>query len=227
MFQVVGFFGVPERAQARDHHLLRIRLPRIDHVEHFMRVAERGRAGIVRFRIGGPDFVAVGMRVEAAVVKIAAEQAEFPEMVRDVFADVGDRAGRAHDDFRFRQLPSGSSVLPRALRPPGRFLVRRKLPSPSSRHFCRTWQAESRRAASAFRTRRPRISGAGFRFRARASRNRCPAGRACADGSARWRSRRLPPSAPLRRGPLRCLSAFASAVRAAICLPRAIASRGA
>ena len=38
------------------------------------------------------------------VVEILAQQAEFPELIRDVLADVGDRAVRAHDHlavFRF------------------------------------------------------------------------------------------------------------------------------
>ena len=34
-----------------------------------------------------------------AIVEIFAEQAEFPELVGDVFSDVGDRAIGADDDF--------------------------------------------------------------------------------------------------------------------------------
>ncbi len=101
VLQVVGFLGVAERAQPRNHDLLRIGLARIDHVEDFVRVAESGRVRIVAFAGGDPGLVAVGMLVETVIVKIALEQAEFPEMMRDVFADVGDRAVRAHDNFGF------------------------------------------------------------------------------------------------------------------------------
>ncbi len=44
------------------------------------------------------------MRVKFLVVKIPAEQAEFPEVVGDVFADVRDSAVGAHDDFRVGEL---------------------------------------------------------------------------------------------------------------------------
>ena len=72
MLQVVGLFGVSQRAQRRHHHLLRIRLPRIDHVEHFVRVAEgRGARIAPDSARGRPDLVAVGMLVETAVVEIA------------------------------------------------------------------------------------------------------------------------------------------------------------
>ena len=40
MLQVVRLFGVAQRAQRLHHHLLRIGLPRVDHVVHFLRVAE-------------------------------------------------------------------------------------------------------------------------------------------------------------------------------------------
>ena len=72
-----------------------------------MRVAEGRRAGIVRVARSDPSFVTVGMPVKPAIMKIAVEQAEFPEVMRDVFADVGDRAGGADDDLGlgfFRRL---------------------------------------------------------------------------------------------------------------------------
>ena len=33
MLQMIGLIGVSQRAQRRHHHFLRIRLPRIDHIE--------------------------------------------------------------------------------------------------------------------------------------------------------------------------------------------------
>ena len=101
MLQMIGLLVVSQRAQARDDHLLRIRLPGVDHVEHFVRVAECWRARIVALAGGDPGLVAVRMLVKAPVVEIAVEQAEFPEVVGDVLADVGDGAVGAHDDFRF------------------------------------------------------------------------------------------------------------------------------
>ena len=43
--------------------------------------------------------MAGGIGVKFLVVKIAPEQSEFPELIGDVLADVGDRAVRAHDYF--------------------------------------------------------------------------------------------------------------------------------
>ena len=43
--------------------------------------------------------MAVRIGVKFLVVEIAPQQAEFPELIGDVFADVSDRAIRADDDF--------------------------------------------------------------------------------------------------------------------------------
>ena len=40
-----------------------------------------------------------GIALPEAVIKVLAEQAELPELIGDVLADVSDRAVRAHDDF--------------------------------------------------------------------------------------------------------------------------------
>src|SRR5580700_4425787 len=104
MFQAVGLFGVAEGSQSCRDHLLRIRLPRIHHVEDFVGVAERRRACVATLACGDPGFVAIGMRVKALVVKIAVEEAELPEMVGDVFSDVRDSAIGSDDDFGFGLL---------------------------------------------------------------------------------------------------------------------------
>src|SRR5439155_26497398 len=44
-----------------------------------------------------PQRIAVHARAERPVIKIAPEQAELPQLIRDVFADVGDSAVRSHD----------------------------------------------------------------------------------------------------------------------------------
>ena len=41
----------------------------------------------------------IGISEEAVVAKVAAEQAELPEVIGDIFADVGDGAVGADDDF--------------------------------------------------------------------------------------------------------------------------------
>src|SRR5262249_46599427 len=104
MLQAAGLLRVSERVQAGYDYLLGINLARIDHGEDIVGVAERGRAGIVAVTGGNPGFVAIGMGVKTAVVKIAAEQSEFPEVVGDVFSDVGDGAVGAYDDFCVDQL---------------------------------------------------------------------------------------------------------------------------
>ena len=92
------------------------------------------------------------------VVKIAAQQSEFPELIGDILADVGDRAIRSHDNF---------CVVVFAGRLGGRrhrlHIVR--CASPSTRHFSPTPQDESRCAVSAARTPHPRISNAEFHSR--------------------------------------------------------------
>src|SRR4029453_16258884 len=89
---------------------LQIHLSRIDHV-----VDARGAPewGSVLLTIRGrrrPQHVTIGLSGEPAISKIAAEQAELPELIRNVFADVGDNAVGAHDHlfarflFRFTRL---------------------------------------------------------------------------------------------------------------------------
>ena len=82
MLQIVGLLRMTEGAKARDDNLLRIRLPRVNDVEDFVRVAECGRVRVSRssgFARRDPRLVAIGMLVKAAIVEIAAEQAEFPK----------------------------------------------------------------------------------------------------------------------------------------------------
>src|SRR5271154_2142056 len=47
----------------------------------------------------GPDGFAGGRVRPLLIVEVLAEQAEFPELIGDVFADVGHRTVRTDDDF--------------------------------------------------------------------------------------------------------------------------------
>jgi hypothetical protein len=98
---VVGLFVVSQGAQPGDDYLLRVGLARIDDVENIMRMAEGWGAGIVALAGGDPGLVAVGMFMKTPVMKVAVEEAELPKMMRNVFADISNRAGGAHDNFCF------------------------------------------------------------------------------------------------------------------------------
>ena len=60
-------------------------------------VGERVRYALELTNAG--DAPLAGAVVEDPVVKVTAQQSEFPELVRDVLADIGDRAVRADDDL--------------------------------------------------------------------------------------------------------------------------------
>ena len=47
-----------------------------------------------------PDLMAVGIAIELAIAEVASQQAELPQVIGDVLADVADRAVGAHDDLR-------------------------------------------------------------------------------------------------------------------------------
>ena len=99
MGRPLGLLGVAERPQRLLQQLLQIRLPDVDDVVGRRRAAER-RMRRVAGRFGRrPQHAAIRTRAELAVVEIAAEQPELPELVRDVLADVGDGAVRSDDDL--------------------------------------------------------------------------------------------------------------------------------
>ena len=93
-----GLLGETELAQAGHDDVLEIALARIDDVVDARGVAERGPAR--RLGLGGrdPDHVPA-VFLPGPVVEILPQQAELPELVGDVLADVGDGAVRAHDDL--------------------------------------------------------------------------------------------------------------------------------
>ena len=78
VLQIVSLLRMTERAKARDDDLLRIRLPRINHVEDLARVAECGCVRVTRDAAGYPDLASVPLLVERFVVEIAREETKLP-----------------------------------------------------------------------------------------------------------------------------------------------------
>ena len=100
MNRVLGLARVAERAERLAEQRLQVHLPRVDHVVDPRRVAEGGRVTRRRSPTSSTRATRPPACVgEAAIQEVAAEQAELPELVGDVFADVGDDAVRSHDDF--------------------------------------------------------------------------------------------------------------------------------
>ena len=91
--------GVAQQPQRLDHRVLRIALPRVDDVVDRRHAAEVRMVGLAVLG-RDPHLVAVGIAVEAAIAEVASQQPELPEVIRDVLADVADRAVGAHDDLR-------------------------------------------------------------------------------------------------------------------------------
>ena len=96
---VVGGLGEAHAAQRGDDVVLRVVLAGVDDVVDGVGVAEGGAAGIAG--AGGRD--PAGVRrivVELFVAEVlAGQQAELPEVVGDVLADIGDGAVGADDDL--------------------------------------------------------------------------------------------------------------------------------
>src|SRR6185503_1864204 len=90
-----------DRSHTPRDDLLRVRLPRIDHIVDSNAAAKVWwiRFGCFRRGLGGPEHVAVVVVSKNAVMKIETELAEFPELISDVFAGVRDSAVRADDDL--------------------------------------------------------------------------------------------------------------------------------
>ena len=149
-------------------------LPRVDDVVG--RVRARRTAGACRIAVRS-DVVAHSVapspaRGERPIPEVAAEQAELPELVRDVLADVGHGAVRAHDHLlarfvvcflvarrrRRRRRSAGAASSIRITQQPA------SLPS-----VCR-YTAPCRLRS---RTRAPRTAGAGCRPPTSAGRSRC------------------------------------------------------
>ena len=119
----------PSACEAGAHDLLQVALAGVDDVDHPLGAAE-GRVLVGAARgVGLPD----PLLLPEAVAEVAAEQAELPELVGDVLADVGDGAVGAHDHL-VGVLEAGE--LRRC----------RRAASPSSRRSCPRSRAAPRRS---------------------------------------------------------------------------------
>src|ERR1035438_2551925 len=87
---------VPQPAQSLNHRVLRLRLPRIDHVVNLRDIAKM-RMVLLSVRRRNPALVSIRIPEKLSVTEIAPEQPELPHVIRNVFADVADRAIRAHN----------------------------------------------------------------------------------------------------------------------------------
>ena len=64
--------------------------------------------------------MAVGITIEAAIAKVATQQAELPQVISDVLADIADGTVGADDDLgvfvgaAFRELGGSETIVPGA-----------------------------------------------------------------------------------------------------------------
>src|SRR5690349_20911708 len=89
-----------DRRDTLSYDVLRIRLSRVDHVIYRFAVTEF-RSLLVGGWIGccDPNLSAICVFVKGTIEEVQTEDAEFPHLVRDVFAGVGHRAVRTDEDL--------------------------------------------------------------------------------------------------------------------------------
>ncbi len=71
-----------QRAQPGDDDVLQVTLPRVNHIEHAIRMAKRRRAAFAAFYATGPNFVAACVGVKALVVEVLTQQARISKAGR-------------------------------------------------------------------------------------------------------------------------------------------------
>src|SRR6266478_5923883 len=99
------FFLMPERPQSRCHHLLQIRLPRINHVvDARCRLPKVRRPRIIRPARRSPNRVPLRRIRPLPVAEILPQQSKFPQLVSNIFPDVRHRAIRTHNNLVLRIL---------------------------------------------------------------------------------------------------------------------------
>src|SRR5438093_9868246 len=93
-----------ERPQRLAQQGLQVHLPRVDDVVDPARVPEGRHRGIAVLRGGRPERATARLASEEAIVKVAPEQAELPELIREVLANVRHDAIRPDDNLFARVL---------------------------------------------------------------------------------------------------------------------------
>src|SRR5438128_5432963 len=88
-----------ERPQRLAQQSLQVHLPRVDDVVDPARVPEGWRRGIAVIRGGRPERATARLASEEAIVKVAPEQAELPELIGEALANVRHDAIRPDDDL--------------------------------------------------------------------------------------------------------------------------------
>ena len=94
MYGARRFLRVVQSFEAGAHDFLQIALSFVDHVDHLIGIAERGM--IVDT---GDDGLPNLFLLPISISEVQSEQAEFPQLVSDVLADIGDGAVGANDDL--------------------------------------------------------------------------------------------------------------------------------
>src|SRR5271157_2586808 len=99
MSVVRSLLRIAEQPDGLDDGVLRIALPRVDHVVDGCHAA---KMRMVSLAVLGrdPHIMPVGIAIEPAIAEVAPEEAELPQVVGDVLADIANRAIRAHDYLR-------------------------------------------------------------------------------------------------------------------------------
>ncbi len=86
----------PSAEQALDDDVLQIRLPDIDDVVYGVPMTEGRMIASASRRRGDPD---VSGGIEQFVLEVLVQQADFPQLIGDVLADIGHRAVGSDDDL--------------------------------------------------------------------------------------------------------------------------------
>src|SRR6266853_887377 len=94
----VGGLAMPKSAQRLNYGILRLGLPRIDHVINFGHIA-KVRMIFLSVSSRDPALMSIGIAKEFPISKIASQQSKLPHVVSNILTDISNRAIRTHDDF--------------------------------------------------------------------------------------------------------------------------------
>src|SRR3974377_54788 len=95
---VGGFVWIAQQSDGLDHRVLRVALARVDNVVNRFHAPKVRMVGLSVLR-RNPALVSVRIPEKLSVAKIATQEAELPQVVGDVLANVTNCAVRANDDL--------------------------------------------------------------------------------------------------------------------------------